>query len=77
MFMNASEKLLPDTIGSTSNDAKWLWASEKIAYLKKKKKSFVNCKGKSLKRFALGDNTSFYKVSELLHSVQSYHRVKK
>lgn len=34
--MNASEKLLTDTIESTSHDAKWLWASEKIAYMKRK-----------------------------------------
>lgn len=30
MFMNASEKLLQDTIGSNSNDAKWLWTSDNI-----------------------------------------------
>lgn len=32
--MNASEKLLLDTVGSTSSDAKQLWASDEIASMK-------------------------------------------
>ena len=38
--MNASKKLLLDTIGSTSNDIKWPWASDKSIC-----ESLINCKG--------------------------------
>lgn len=63
---------LTDTVGSTSSDAKWLWASDKIAYVKS---SFANCKG--LQRFAHGNTISFCKVSELLHSVKGITELKK
>lgn len=32
--MNVSEKLFLDSIGSTNNDTKQLWASDEMAYVK-------------------------------------------